>query len=766
MNFSSANFRKAIALIIGLGMAAAWVGCSSSKSTPPPPTIAISATSGTPQNAAVGAAFGATLQATVTSNGSPSSGVSVTFTAPSSGASGTFATNPAAATDTETTNSNGVATSQVFTANDTAGSYNVTATTSGAGTGANYSLTNNAAAAATIAFSSPANGTESAVVSLQYAALAVIVTDSFSNPVSGQSVTFTVTPGATGASAAFATTGATDTETTGANGIATTSQALTANATTGSFTVAASSGSLTPVNFTLTNTASVSGGLAAGNYVFSVQGTDSGSGNCANITGAVCIQPYSAAGVFTVNSGGTITIGEMSFSDFNYYAPDGITGGSVAASPNAPADTNLIITINTSDPNIGPGGSTGAGTGTLVFNASMASTTRGLISEYDSWATSTGELDAQTSTAALCPNGAVTPCGYAFDLAGLDSGAIPMDLGGVAAINGAGGTMSGAGTVFDLNDGGTLSSAQVLSSGSVGAPDAMGYVVITLNDTGFFGSDPGIVLDGYIVDSSHIRVVEAWLNLATGVCNDALCGATGGTMLAQTGTGGFNSASISGSSVVVSIGGPVPTGPLQVAGILTFNSGGTVSGNLSFNDISAQSPQGGSTITGGTWSVDVSGTGRVTAAGVTDGATFTYNLQLYLTGDGHATVISMDTTPDVLAGHGWTQAAGLGVSSLNGTYALALDQFSSGVEFNGNGSVVANAGTLTGFTDENGSLLGLGTAPDTPINFTYTGTASSPIISLTGGGGGLLTLYLVDGTQGVVIENDTGQLTLGYATNQ
>jgi len=113
-------------------------GCSSNSSSKSTPTIAITATGGTPQNnVAVGTAFAA-MSATVTSNGSPASGVSVTFTAPSSGASCAF---PGGATETDTTNSSGVATSSACTANSTAGAFTVTATTSGASSPANFSLT-------------------------------------------------------------------------------------------------------------------------------------------------------------------------------------------------------------------------------------------------------------------------------------------------------------------------------------------------------------------------------------------------------------------------------------------------------------------------------------------------------------------------------------------------------------------------------------------------------------------------------------------------
>src|SRR5579859_1052883 len=56
-----------------------------------PVTEFITAVSGTPQSATVNTAFAAPLVANVTNNGSPLSGVLVTFTAPAGGASGTFA---------------------------------------------------------------------------------------------------------------------------------------------------------------------------------------------------------------------------------------------------------------------------------------------------------------------------------------------------------------------------------------------------------------------------------------------------------------------------------------------------------------------------------------------------------------------------------------------------------------------------------------------------------------------------------------------------
>ena len=212
--------------------------------------FSIVATSGTPQSATVGTAFSDSLVATVTdSYNNPVSGVTVTFTAPGSGASGTFAT-----TDTAVTGANGEATSDIFTANDTAGAYSVSASVVGVETPASFSLTNLAGTAFSIVATS---GTpQSATVGTAFgAALVATVTDSYNNPVSGVTVTFTA-PGS-GASGTFANATVTDQETTDSNGVAT-STTFTANNTAGAYSVTASVvGVETPASFSLTNLADI-----------------------------------------------------------------------------------------------------------------------------------------------------------------------------------------------------------------------------------------------------------------------------------------------------------------------------------------------------------------------------------------------------------------------------------------------------------------------------------------------------------------------------
>lgn len=114
------------------------------------PSVTTTATGGTDQSAEGGTVFGAPLTVRVTSNGSPASGVSVTFTAPASGASGAFTNGTT--TETDTTGPDGMAISHAFTANKTLGTYAVTATAVGDPTPARFDLTNTNASATSYSF--------------------------------------------------------------------------------------------------------------------------------------------------------------------------------------------------------------------------------------------------------------------------------------------------------------------------------------------------------------------------------------------------------------------------------------------------------------------------------------------------------------------------------------------------------------------------------------------------------------------------------------
>ena len=216
------------------------------------PVQAVTTNSGTPQSHSVDGAFAQPLVAMVTSNGTPTAGIVVTFTAPATGASGTFA-DTGKSTTTATSDATGLATPAAFSADGAVGIYNVTASISGVPAPAMFSLTNSTGAPASVAITS-GNPQSAAIDTTFTAPFTVTVTDSGGDPVSNAIVVFTAP--ATGASGTFADSGTHITNaTTNASGVAT-SALFTANSLAGADVVAATvSGATAAADFTLTNLA-------------------------------------------------------------------------------------------------------------------------------------------------------------------------------------------------------------------------------------------------------------------------------------------------------------------------------------------------------------------------------------------------------------------------------------------------------------------------------------------------------------------------------
>lgn len=213
------------------------------------PNILINAQTGSMQTATVGQAFATSLSAVVTDNGAPLGSAQVTFTVQPSaaGAGGTFPN--ATTTDTETTNDKGVATASTLTADAIAGPFSVSATTSGASTPAQFSLTN--VAAPTISVNPQDGSQQTAVLKQAFAKpFSAVVTEN-GNPLGAVTVTFTAP--STGPSGTFSGGTLSDAEMTDGNGLAI-SKAFTANDVAGNYAVTASSpGAGNTAQFSLTN---------------------------------------------------------------------------------------------------------------------------------------------------------------------------------------------------------------------------------------------------------------------------------------------------------------------------------------------------------------------------------------------------------------------------------------------------------------------------------------------------------------------------------
>jgi hypothetical protein len=470
------------------------------------------------------------------------------------------------------------------------------------------------------------------------------------------------------------------------------------------------------------------------NFVFSVSGADA--------TGF-----YSVAGVFTINSVGAITAGEQDFVDFETAAHDTINPGTSSVSTTA--DGNLQIVLDTQDTSIGV-------SGVETFNGTLACTCTARIIEFDSSATGTGTLDLQNSKAS--PTG-----GYAFSLNGVDTNDFALAIGGIVNVDIANGDgsagISGNGSIFDVNDNGSGTSfqAETFAASTVSAPDSLGMVTFTLNPTDS-ADFPQTVLVGYIVDGSRIRLVETV---------DSLQGSTGGTAFGQgVNTGAFTT--IAGNSYVVGLSGFDVTGAFQVAGVLsTGGSGSTgpVSGLISYNDLSTLTATPSTLSAGGTYSVDTFG--RVTMTNLTDGVE-TFNLQVYLKGDGQALAISMDST-DVLGGMAFGQNGTFTNASFFGSYALAAggaDVTNENPLFTVGPVTADGVSAFTGFADINW----LTPTADQTVTGSFAADVSGEF--LTGTITGLdvttpanvdnFTYYPIDTTRIVTIESDANQLTLGF----
>jgi len=244
---------KACATVCAFCLIALFTSCGGLTGVNSNLPIAITMTKGSPQSATVGTAFATPLIATVTTGGSPTSGVSVTFTAPTTDASGTFASG--APSETDATDAGGVARSSTFKANPTAGSYTVTAAVTGASTPALFDFTNIASAPTMI---TPTGGTpQAATVGSSFSVpLAVTVVDSDSNPVVGVSIRFAAPT--TGASGKFANGMSTESDTTDASGVASSSPFTASPIAGGPYTVAATvTGIANAASFILTNTVAV-----------------------------------------------------------------------------------------------------------------------------------------------------------------------------------------------------------------------------------------------------------------------------------------------------------------------------------------------------------------------------------------------------------------------------------------------------------------------------------------------------------------------------
>ncbi|MGB9235826.1 MAG: hypothetical protein WCC04_15560 [Terriglobales bacterium] len=675
--------------------------------TVPPPLIA--PIGGTPQSAAVGTAFAQPLSAKVTQDGLDVKGATVTFTAPTSGASGIFATS-GTSTEQDVTGTNGVATSSTFTANTAAGAYTVTAMVSGALNAANFSMTNTAAAAASIAATSGSG--QSGPINTAFAApLVATVLDQYSNPVSGVTVTFTAP--SSGASGTFAgsTNGAIFTATTNASGVAT-SSTFTANSTVGGPYVVTGTvaGVASPANFSLTNTAAsactgtLNNGLLKGHYAFTLRGWN-------GATTAI-----SAAGSFVADgqSDGAITSGLIDIVNQASTTNGGLTSTAFTGTYCVQQSNNLAIVTIT------PG--IGGATSTLAA-ALDASDGNGHIISYDtSGNLMSGLLRLQTTSA--------------FSTSSIDGtyvdGAVGADTGGNRFASAGVGTYTGAGAItggeFDSDDAvlGPVSDGTFTSSNFAVAGTGRATADITYN--GSFTRH----FVYYVVSASEMLRMELDSTVSPPEVEV-------GQVLLQSnpslsGNMVFSAEDISGSAA-----------PEVQGGILTASSG---SFTLDLDDNDGGTIQS-APITG---NYAVGANGRMTVSGLSGcpGGCGTNNPVFYLVGPNQGFLVGTDNGVQfgmltAQTGSNFTN------SSLSGLYLGGTREapiYNGSVEAD---SVNLSSGTVAGTTDKTKVNNNTTATSQETISATYAVSSNGRVV-VSQGGVTQVILYIVSGSQVIGID--------------
>jgi len=547
-------------------------------------------------------------------------------------------------------------------------------------------------------------------------------------------------------------------------------------------------------------------GVLNGTYVLHVEGQDSNS------------LPYQSTGVFVFDGNGNVTSGQQTLNTVSGFSST-YTVQAVQGSTDAPSTYfigpdgrgNMTLNLQPTNPANSP----------IVenFTFTVISSAQALVAELFDGSSGSGTLDLQDATAAATmPTGA-----YAFVTNGSDSASpngpqsgtpAPTVIGGVFNIdnNPSAGSIDGNGSLADQDyynskftersllscDPPTASGALPGLTGSVSQPSSLGMVTITLTSTGNSGTCFGqtspstpatIQFTGYIVDATHIRLIET----------DDLDGTSGfltaGIAVSQgSAAGTFTNASLTGPYVfgvlgydlTDFVGNSIPGFSFTSAAVLAADGNGNLTGITDTFYPGAFPSLGVGAYTAtpltGTYTVDANFIGRALMKPKFKGSPKPNpKVILYLSGNGTPPLILWSEGADVNfpatgAGIAYPQAANASTLSLGNPKAYGLTYTeNNGTEFDGNGEVQSTingvTGTLTGTVEDiNNNDFSFSTpTPGAPI----TDTLGLPADSFGRIGGtlnntsstNLFEYYLLDNNRAFMIETDlanTGQVGLGY----
>ena len=531
--------------------------------------------------------------------------------------------------------------------------------------------------------------------------------------------------------------------------------------------------------------------LAAGTYVFQVQGSDT----------TVSSNPYQIAGTVVLDGNGGISSGQQTLNttDFTSLALQSVSGAISSGSYFVGTDGRGSMILLMTDQN-----------GDAVeedFSIVVLSSSRVLISQLGGTITPPGAGQSPTAllrsgsgTLELQTGTAVPAGGLAFVAQGTDSSAVPISYGGIINVR-ADGTFSGFGNIVDAEYTGNSSPYIECDfgtgvSGSLAAGPSAGTVLLTLSAPNcFFSSAVPVQLIGYVVNSNPARIQFIETVDQSGIASFLTAGVGVGQVVPA---GGFNTQSFGSASgqpyVFGALGMDASTLPSTLTSANAINvvaTGpglpGTISGctDTFFQSIATQVTDGYTA----NFQLDAHAAGRIKFSGFKFNTkrtpAFTPTVTAFLTGS---------LTPALIlygAGGTFGPSSGIGIaypqavnaSSLSfgnaETYGISFSQ-SNGSENDGTAQVTSNplatllpicfssAGItapalLAGCVDDFNNTFG---ATPAPLNDSFTlpadnfgriaGTFMAPNQPTS------VEYYLVDTDHSLFVETDLANTTLGY----
>jgi hypothetical protein len=450
-----------------------------------------------------------------------------------------------------------------------------------------------------------------------------------------------------------------------------------------------------------------------GTYVFSTSGTDA--------LGA----PIFIAGAFTACgcSAGTISGGALSYGDGNLgvVSNQAITGGSYKITVDGRGQATL---------------DNGSTLGNVGLDFVLASSSGGLVTEYDAHGTGSGTLELQSSVTQsdLAAN-------YAFSLSGANSALTAVVASaGAFTLDGNGNVTTGVQDVSGISTTNAAASSQeysisTSSSVLVGTGTAPGGATIIDNGGSTF------TFDVYPISSTHLKFVETdGLIFSAGDVFTQQSALPSGSALA------FTMAGLDDSLLPLAVGGVLPLSSTSIsAGTEDYDDGGSVA--------TATSVSGGFTaLSGGRSLLTLSSFENGGTAGLLSTYTFAAypstggTLLVEVDGAGITSGIALTQSTTTFAA---SQGYGLDLSATNisGESAIEEDDIA---EF------TSSSSGLSGLVDYNDE----GTLDfDQAFSATYaslsTGRYSLSSSSFDG------AFYPVDGTTVLFLEGDTTQIGIG-----